>query len=112
MRRLFFESPKDPESVERRSLMRNWEDDIVSVSVETCHSREDVSGFRAVFHLAPQRAIEEGQQIFIIGGSYLAQRLESLSRAGYDAPMTKKALKLLEAKRFAAMHVEKALETV
>lgn len=72
----------------------NWESDIREVSIESCDA--DPLGFMAVFTLSEASA--KNGVSFKIGASTLAQRAKSLSMAGYNAPMTKKAISMLESR--------------
>lgn len=72
---------------------KNWEHDVTNVAIEPCDSGEDPSGFRAVFYLSEDR---KEPISFTVGASTLAQRAKSLAMAGYNAPMTKKAISLLQ----------------
>ena len=71
----------------------NWEADIHDILVEVCDHNEDPSGFRVVFYHSVE---EDGYRI---GASYLKNRLLKLTRAGLDAPMTKKAIGIVDQKR-------------
>jgi hypothetical protein len=70
----------------------NWESDIRDVAIEM--SDADPSGYKAVFYLSD--ASPKNPITFTVGASTLAQRARSLALAGYKAPMTKKAIALLE----------------
>lgn len=70
----------------------NWESDIRDVTIET--SDADPLGYHAVFHLS--EASLQKPVTFKVGASLLGQRAKSLALAGYKAPMTKKAITLLE----------------
>ncbi|MGB4106541.1 MAG: hypothetical protein WBK55_01940 [Alphaproteobacteria bacterium] len=72
----------------------NWESDIREVTIESCDA--DPLGFMAVFTLSEASA--KNGISFKIGASTLAQRARSLSLAGYKAPMTKKAIAMLESR--------------
>ena len=79
----------------------NWENDIEDVMLESCDKAEDPSGFRVVFYRQDAHGITEGSsEAYRMGASYLKTRLKKLSRAGFDAPMTKKAIELINQKRF------------
>ena len=71
----------------------NWEADIHDISVEVCDQNEDPLGFSVVFY----RDVDEDG--YRIGASYLKNRLMKLTRAGFDAPMTKKAIGIIDQKR-------------
>ena len=72
----------------------NWESDIRDVTIESCDA--DPLGFMAVFTLSEASA--KNGISFKIGASTLAQRAKSLSLAGYNAPMTKKAIAMLKSR--------------
>jgi hypothetical protein len=91
MRRRFFHSrPLNPLST------KNWEADIKHVELEPCASDVDPLGYRAVFLLTPESANAENRKSFAIGASFLPKREQNLTKAGFDAPMTQKAIALLE----------------
>lgn len=71
----------------------NWEFDVRDISVENCKIEEDPLGYRVVFHKIPDK------EHYCIGASHLYDRLRKLSRAGFDAPMTKKAINIIDQKR-------------
>lgn len=77
---------------------RNWEENILNVVVEPCESEEDPLGYKAVFFLTLEAANKTRRRSFEIGASFLAQRYHNLSKAGYSAPMTIKAIEAIEAK--------------
>ncbi len=79
----------------------NWEEDIRDVVLETCDKEEDPSGYRVVFYKINTKVErDEDPDTYRMGASYLRTRLKKLSRAGFDAPMTKKAIQLIDKKRF------------
>lgn len=85
--------PKNP------FFAKNWEQNIKQVSVEACDRKEDPLGYRAIFFTrdtASQHDVRDDR--FVIGASYLAQREFNLSKAGYKAPMTSRAINLIEQK--------------
>ncbi len=93
MKRLFGRKRK----LRNRFTMKNWETDIAAVQVEPCDPKEDPLGYRAVFQLdRDEHASEAKDNTFSIGASLLAKREENLFRAGYRAPMTLKALTMIE----------------
>ena len=71
----------------------NWEQDIHDVSVEACEKHEDPMGLRVIYHHQAE------DDAYSIGASYLNDRLKKLRRAGFDAPMTKKAINIIDQKR-------------
>ena len=75
---------------------KNWESDIQNVRVESCALTEDPLGYKAIFYLARESERAEKNKSFIIGASFLAQRAHNLEKAGYQAPMTEKAIVLVE----------------
>lgn len=75
---------------------KNWESDIQNVLVESCPLTEDPLGYKAVFYLAKESERAAKNKSFIIGASFLAQRAHNLVKAGYQAPMTEKAITLVE----------------
>lgn len=77
---------------------RNWEEEIVNVSIEPCDIHEDPLGFRAIFEMDQEKARLDAQNKFVIGASFLAKRELNLKRAGYKAPMTHRAIELIETK--------------
>ena len=77
---------------------RNWESGIRDVTVEACDKKEDPLGFRAIFLFDQQKAEQEQKKAFVIGASFLAKREVNLKKAGYAAPMTHKAIALIEEK--------------
>lgn len=77
----------------------NWESDIADVSVEACNMEEDPSGYRVIFYKNNQRRFHQDDESYSIGASYLKNRLDKLARAGFDAPMTQKAMNLIDQQR-------------
>lgn len=75
----------------------NWEKDVRSVSLEPCDKREDPMGLRAVFYVGDETPLTQRVNHYRVGASYLRARLEGIRRAGYEAPMTERAIALLEA---------------
>ncbi len=73
----------------------NWESDIRDVTIET--SDADPMGFMAVFTLS-DASLKQPSISFRVGASTLAQRAKSLSLAGYNAPMTKKAIAMVKSR--------------
>lgn len=74
---------------------KNWEDEVLSVRVEACGCEEDPLGYRAVFVIDQE---DVSKNTFAIGASLLPQREDNLRRSGYKAPMTHKAIALIENK--------------
>ncbi|MCB1720672.1 MAG: hypothetical protein H6860_04900 [Rhodospirillales bacterium] len=87
---------------------KNWEKNIRQVSVEPCDVHEDPLGYRAVFFLREDDERAETCEMFVVGASYLAQREYNLTKAGYVAPMTQKAIGLIEGKIGTRLPVELA----
>ena len=75
---------------------RNWETNIEYVSVKACDKSEDPLGFKAVFHLEKNDESQLQAHTFEVGASFLAQRELNLKNAGFKAPMTGKAITLIE----------------
>ena len=75
-------------------FLRNWESGIRNVAVEPCGTDEDPLGYKAVFFVDREKT---GADTFVIGASLLAQREMNLSKVGYKAPMTQRAIGLVEA---------------
>jgi hypothetical protein len=88
MKRDFSTMPTNPFSA------KNWEADIHAVELEA--SCDDPLGYKAVFLLSREAAKAEQRKSFIIGASFLAKRVNNLTRAGFQAPMTRKAISLVE----------------
>ena len=76
-------------------FLSNWEEDISDVEVESCDSSYDPSGFRVKYYKQAPLVSSAGR-IYYVGASHLGKRLECLRKAGYDAPMTSKAMRLIE----------------
>ncbi len=72
--------------------LANWECDIRDVSVESCDVHEDPMGYRVIYY-------KDSDDDYSVGASYLRDRLKKLSRAGFDAPMTQKAINIIDQKR-------------
>ena len=81
-----------------KNTVRNWEEEIINVSIEPCDFKEDPLGFRAIFELGQEKARLEEQKQFVVGASFLAKREFNLKKAGYKAPMTHKSIELIENK--------------
>ena len=77
----------------------NWEEDIQEVVVESCDMEEDPLGYRVIFYRNEAEIGQETENSYRMGASYLRHRLKKLSKAGFDAPMTKKAITLINQKR-------------
>lgn len=66
--------------------------------IEPCDAGEDALGYKAIFYLTFEAEQKVKKRSFEIGATYLVQRLHNLSKAGYCAPMTSKAIAAIEAK--------------
>lgn len=66
----------------------NWESDVQEIAVEVCDG--DPSGYRVVFYKS-----DDNSESYSIGASFLKKRLAKLRKAGFDAPMTKEAIKIM-----------------
>jgi hypothetical protein len=75
---------------------KNWEADIRKVLVEPCDETEDPLGFKAVFYMEKEVELVEKRKSFVVGASFLAQRAYNLTRAGYQAPMTQRAIEMIK----------------
>lgn len=80
----------------RNPFSKNWEADIGGVHIEACNSLEDPLGYKAVFYLNQEKERAEKKKSFVIGASFLAQRKQNLVKAGYKAPMTRRAISMIE----------------
>lgn len=77
---------------------RDWEANIRSVVVEPCDPGEDPLGYKAIYYLSFEAAGKMRKKSFEIGASFLAQRIHNLTKAGYKAPMTARAIESIEDK--------------
>lgn len=82
---------------EKQVVPQNWEADIHDVRLEKCDRSEDPLGYHVIFFTG-EKLRAAAVKSYVIGASHLVQRLASLKKAGYDAPMTQKAIALLEAR--------------
>jgi len=97
MRKTFQGSGDSSSSVQNPlSSSRNWEENIRSVVVEPCETSEEPLGYKAVFFLTFEAARKTQKNTFEVGASFLAQRMHSLSKAGYKVPMTAQAIEKIE----------------
>lgn len=85
-----------PKEAQKADSVRNWEADIESVVVEECHEEEDPLGYRAVFYARGEAALKAAASGYVVGASLLKARLDNLRRAGFEAPMTSKAIRMVE----------------
>ena len=74
----------------------NWEKDVNKVELEACEFSEDPLGLRAVFYLGRERPLTQKTNYYKVGASHLRERLSGIRRSGYDAPMTCKAIEMIE----------------
>lgn len=79
--------------------LSNWEEDVNGVLIENCKEEVDPSGIRVVYCKDPLDVCVPDEKNYSIGASYLKNRLEKLRRAGFDAPMTKKAINMIDKQR-------------
>lgn len=77
---------------------RNWEEGVREVTIESCDRADDPMGYRAVFYLRHESARAEARKSFVVGASFLEARKVQISKAGYDAPMTQKAIGMVQKK--------------
>ena len=77
---------------------KNWEQDIDQVCIEPCDFKQDPMGYCAVFYQKRKTGMTGFAKSFVIGASFLSQRESSLSKVGYSAPMTNKAIAMIERK--------------
>ncbi len=86
-------------------LLANWEEDIKDVNIEPCDYKEDPSGYRVVYYADDKNAKHKKirnkiENSYSIGASCLAKRLRRLKKAGFSAPMTEKAIRIISQKCF------------
>ncbi len=88
------------EILHRLFSQKNWEDNISRVCVEACDCSEDPLGYRAVYFMGGQQQDDSVSDSvsFVIGASFLLKREANLRLSGYKAPMTHKAISLIESK--------------
>lgn len=75
---------------------RNWEQDIFKVELRPCD--QDPLGLEAVYYLSKEMERSEKLKSFVVGASFLDQRRKNLKKAGFKAPMTKRALHMVESR--------------
>lgn len=75
---------------------KNWEENVGSVEIERCNEREDPLGYRAVFHRREGEILRTPVNDYVIGASFLRERLEHLKKSGFEAPMTVQAIRMIE----------------
>ena len=76
---------------------KNWESNIYNVTIEPCPVNEDPLGYHAVFLQGAEDTPTPPEKAFAIGASYLNKRAENLQKAGYKAPMTVRAISMMNA---------------
>ena len=75
----------------------NWEKNVKKVKLEPCDADYDPLCMRVVFYKDSDREQEEKRvNRYVVGASYLRERLNGIRRAGYKAPMTEKAISMVE----------------
>ncbi len=81
----------------------NWEEDIADVAIEQCSLQEDSFGYRVVYY--GDILDDHGEMVvaYVVGASLLPSRLRKLSKAGFDAPMTQRAMEMIESKSYSAV---------
>ncbi len=99
---MFMHNQPSLSSARPSSVLANWEEDIDDIIIETCNKDEDPTGYRVKFCKDPVTGLDN-DNCYCIGASYLKNRLDKLRRAGFDAPMTKKALNLIDKKKIMCM---------
>ena len=77
----------------------NWESDVIDVAIEVCDTEEDPSGYRVTYYTDVDSICHKAEDSYRIGASFLQTRLKKLKRAGFDAPMTKKAINMINKRR-------------
>jgi hypothetical protein len=77
---------------------KNWENGISRVCVEACDCAEDPLGYRAVYYIEESKRedVDKTAASFVVGASFLVKREDNLKRSGYNAPMTRRAISLIE----------------
>ncbi len=77
----------------------NWEETIVEIALEPCDAKADPLGYHVIFYGKDMKVA------YTIGASLLRNRLRKLNKAGFAAPMTEKAINMIEANnRFTVTH--------
>lgn len=74
----------------------NWENDIEDVAVEACDKTEDPTGYRILYYKSENQSVQEKVKAYCVGGSLLKNRLKKLKHAGFEAPMTQRALHMID----------------
>ncbi|MCB1783668.1 MAG: hypothetical protein KDI13_06690 [Alphaproteobacteria bacterium] len=91
-----FDPGQKPREAYSAVSSRNWEADVDSVSLESCNEQEDPLGYRVVYYRRGESALMAAVRQYEVGASFLRTRLERLKQAGYDAPMTLRAIGMVE----------------
>ncbi len=76
----------------------NWESNISDISLKSCDIKDDPSGYNVIFYANKIKEDNNKSIAYVIGASLLYNRLRKLNNAGFDAPMTQKAINMLERK--------------
>jgi len=79
-------------------FLSNWEQDVCDVALESCSADEDPLGVRVHFFTQDSKA--HLKPSYSVGGSMLEKRLHCLRKAGYDAPMTSRALDIINSSKY------------
>ena len=77
----------------------NWEKDVRSVVLEACDKGDDPTGLCVIFLVGDERPLSQRVNSYRVGASYLRKRLEGIRRAGFEAPMTVRAIEMVEKSR-------------
>jgi len=93
-----FDPCRKPRHVRYADCVENWEADIDSVVIEACKEQEDTRGYRVVYCRRGEIALRAAREKYVVGASFLKDRLDHLKKAGFDAPMTLKAIRTIEIK--------------
>lgn len=86
-------------SMDRYRAVANWEEDIKDIRVEQCDKEEDPLGYRVIYFRMIDELKDDSTNSYSIGASYLKNRLRKLRKAGFIAPMTQRAIELIDKKR-------------
>ncbi len=105
---MFMHNQPSLRGVRSSVALANWEEDIDEVILEACDQEEDPSGYRVKFYKDPIESLGGDEDCYCIGASYLKNRLDKLRRAGFDAPMTKKAINLIDKKKLQRLKASNA----
>ncbi len=83
----------------------NWEEDIKAISIHKCRIEDDPMGFRVTFVRSGEENRRNRENQYSIGASYLKNRLKKLNKAGFNAPMTQKAINIIDQERLKSVAV-------